>query len=115
METTRETLELNPRQASDDIARPDELVAPRFVSPPDFSFVEYYPRPLKTQLTIRVYVGNAGLPERVEPVGSYVAPADLLDQLTKTLSRTRFYPATQAGNPVPAYLDIVINVEPETE
>lgn len=112
VQTTRERVAVTPRRANDHIA---ELVAPRFMSPPDFSFVEFYPRKLKTQLTIRVYVSSAGLPERVEPVGTYVVPADLLDQLTKTLYRARFYPATQARNSVPAYLDIVISVEPETE
>lgn len=101
--------------ASDDHQNSPEIVAPRFIAPPDFSFIEHYPQKLNVQLRFRVYVSSAGLPERVEPVGAYVLPAELLDQLTKTLYRTRFHPATQAGNSVSAYLDIVIAVEPESE
>lgn len=111
----RERIEINPDRPNDHGEKPDEQVAPKFITPPDFSFVEFYPQELKTQLTFRVYVTRAGLPEHVEPVGTYVLPTELLDQLTKALYRTRFQPATQAGNSVSAYLDIVIDIEPEAE
>lgn len=102
-------------QPRDKVGSPPDLIAPRFVSAPDFSFVESYPQKLNLQLTFRVYVSSAGLPERVEPVGSFVVPSELLEQITRSLYRSRFHPASQAGNSVASYLDIVIGVEPETE
>lgn len=102
-------------QPRDKVGSPPDLIAPRFVSAPDFSFVESYPQKLNLLLTFRVYVSSAGLPERVEPVGSFVVPSELLEQITRSLYRSRFHPASQAGNSVASYLDIVIGVEPETD
>lgn len=110
-----EMSEPDPEPASDDPQYSPGMVAPRFIAPPDFSFIEHYPQKLNVQVTIRIYVSSAGLPERIAPIESYVAPAEVLDQLTKTLYRTRFYPATLAGKSVAAYLDLVIGIEPESE
>jgi hypothetical protein len=105
----------DPNQPIDTTGKSPDSIAPRFVSAPDFSFVESYPQKLSLQLTFRVFVSSAGLPERVEPVGSFVLPSELLEQITGALYRARFHPASQAGNSVASYLDIVIGIEPESD
>lgn len=92
-----------------------DRVAPRFITPPNLTFIEFYPQRLNVQVTFRIFVSSAGLPEKIEPIGSFALPSDLLSQIIKSLYATRFHPAMEGGYSVRSYLDIVIGVEPEAD
>ncbi|HET6719820.1 MAG TPA: hypothetical protein VFH22_09245, partial [Rhodocyclaceae bacterium] len=92
-----------------------DRAAPRFVTPPNLAFIEFYPQKLDVQITFRIFVSSAGLPEKVEPIGSFVLPSDLLNQITRSLYATRFHPAMEGGHSIGSYVDIVIGVEPEAD
>lgn len=92
-----------------------DRVAPRFITPPNLTFIEFYPQRLNVQVTFRIFVSSAGLPEKIEPIGSFALPSDLLSQIIKYLYSTRFHPAMEGGYSVRSYLDIVIGVEPDAD
>lgn len=92
-----------------------DRVEPRFITPPNLTFIEFYPQKLNVQVTFRIFVSSAGLPEKIEPIGSFALPSDLLSQIIASLYSTRFHPALEGGYSVRSYLDIVISVEPEAD
>ncbi len=87
----------------------------RFIVDPDLSLLEEIPTTLPGSITLRLYITEQGLVERVSVVRADPVPTELLDGLVDRFGKARLAPAMVGSQPQASSLDVTIRVDPPAQ